>query len=83
MEKNQEDTINTFDESKKDNEEEKFNTELLFKMELHDKIKLDNLSILKVPGGWIYRFVEKHYNYSGNMVNGSQTSVFVPYSPDF
>ena len=82
MEKNQEGIINTFDESKEDSEEEKFNTELLFKMELHDKIELDNLSILKVPGGWIYRFTEKHCSL-GDVINGSQTSVFVPYSPDF
>ena len=47
-------------------------------MQLHDILAVDNtISILRVPGGWIY--------YSFNCRNGamSESSTFVPYDNGF
>ena len=42
-------------------------------MALHDVIKIDGISILRVPGGWIYRFRSfTEYDYKS-------PGVFVPF----
>lgn len=70
MEKDQEGIVNTFDISKIQEEEE----DLLYKMELHDAIKIDSdLWVIRVPGGWIYKHTGFH----------SESIAFVPFSSEY
>lgn len=42
----------------------------LYGMELHEEFHVHSrLSVIRVPGGWIYA--------------GKQTTVFIPYNPEF
>jgi hypothetical protein len=70
--------VNTFDQPKSD-DKQKFESDDLYTMKLNDTMYLDDFSITRVPGGWIYRFTEMHYN-NGSPINGSESSVLVPYS---
>lgn len=47
----------------------------IYQMELHDTLKLGELEIFRVAGGWIYTFV--------SIDNKTPVSIFVPYSDEF
>ena len=61
----------------------------LHNMKLHDTVSLDtdptNVMIMRVPGGWVYRFFERHSSYNdGQWVeNYVVDSVFVDWSNEF
>jgi hypothetical protein len=62
----------------------------LHKLKLHEKINnADNDShfmIMRVPGGWIYRFFELHQESGGDgqwSENYIADSVFVPFNGEF
>ena len=48
----------------------------LYSMKLHEKIVMEDMEIIKVPGGWIYRF-NCHPEYRDGI---SESSVFVPFT---
>jgi hypothetical protein len=52
----------------------------LFDMKLHEKIENDNFHIIRVPGGWIYRFFELRQELAGAVWSENYVvdSVFVP-----
>lgn len=58
----------------------------IYDMKIHEKIEIgDDTVVIRVPGGWIYRFFEFE-SYSGlNFVhhdNKKINSVFVPFSEE-
>lgn len=61
----------------------------LHEMKLHEVLTPDipkeNVSIMRVPGGWIYRFFEPESSCGGSgewSANYRPTAVFVPLSHD-
>lgn len=60
---------------KKDNEIIRIEKEYLYKMGLHEEFERSDLSILRVPGGWIYtRYLRPNYE---------AITVFVPFDDEF
>lgn len=57
------------------------------KLKLHEKINnVDNDShfrIMRVPGGWIYRFFEPQYIAHNTVASYVVDSVFVPFNSEF
>lgn len=51
----------------------------VYKMQLHERMLLSDrdISVLRVPGGWIYSFTYHHLN------SNEYTSVFVPHNNEF
>ena len=47
----------------------------IYTMELHGTLKLGNLEIFRVAGGWIYNFI--------NVDGKTPASVFIPYNNEF
>ena len=50
----------------------------LYNLKLMESMEYKDYEILRVPGGWNFTRLDKHYLY-GELKNGSQSSVFVPY----
>ena len=54
------------------------NPKQMFDMKLNDKLVLDNhTTIIRVPGGWIYRTCHSYYYGSGGAAGGS-AHTFIP-----
>ena len=52
----------------------------IHKMKLHDKFYLcPDTTIIRVPGGWIYKFIQQNTHYQTSLIN----SVFVPFNAEF
>ena len=55
-------------------------SEILYDMELHHSIDInDDLSVIRVPGGWLYSYIIQNEKYE--VVTSS--SSFVPYHEEF
>lgn len=52
----------------------------IYNMELHQSILLDNIWIVRVPGGWVYTISHRNHNIKDNYYIHSISSVFVPYN---
>ena len=50
----------------------------LWTMDIHDTITVDDMEVTRVPGGWVYRSINRHYQNSAT-IGGSEAAVFVPY----
>ena len=53
----------------------------IYNMKLHEVIQMDDFNIVKVHGGWVYKFLEPHHqaDLNGNWIlNYIPTAVFVP-----
>ncbi|HDZ24936.1 hypothetical protein LCGC14_1097840 [marine sediment metagenome] len=54
----------------------------LYEMELHEVINYDNFEVCRVPGGWVYRFLEENYIHGTENLDTNKMilvdSVFVP-----
>lgn len=63
------------------------NEKSIYDLKLNEQIKIDsNLSILRVPGGWIYEYARQTANITGraNVEKSLAVScVFVPYNEEF
>jgi len=60
----------------------------IYTMELHQRISTDPYTqVVRVPGGWIYRFFQLHYHLreaQGVMEeNYTIDSIFVPFTDEF
>ena len=51
----------------------------IHKMKLHNKIYEPDMTIIRVPGGWIYQFILQNTQYQTSLIN----SVFVPFNTEF
>lgn len=49
----------------------------IYELELHKRCTIPELEIIRVPGGWLYRF----WDYEKQLY--STTATFVPYNNDF
>ena len=58
----------------------------LYEMKLYEEIMPTSdgrLQVMRVPGGWIYRFWEFDYEPGGKANSYGINSVFVPYNNEF
>ncbi len=49
----------------------------IYNMELHDTIEIDQMRIVRVPGGWIYYYFDLTKNDYKSM------GVFIPYNNEY
>ena len=51
----------------------------IYDLKLHETLELDDdITIIRVPGGWIYTYYSDYYNQ-----HKTSSMVFVPYSLEF
>ena len=52
----------------------------IWELKLHETITLNDFSVTRVPGGWIYRFTTQNdVNFSYQNAVQSESAVFVPF----
>jgi len=49
----------------------------IYDLKLHEELVLDGMTIIRVAGGWLYRFM------NGNVVNYTVETTFVPFNNEF